>query len=51
MEALQIGDEIHGLFHKKVKHLVSNGLLLMLVTNPTCIEKENHYLLLILTTI
>ena len=32
-----------------VKHLVSNGLLLKLVTNSTCIKKENHYLLLILT--
>ena len=30
---------------------VSNGLSLILVTNSTCIKKENHYWLLILTTI
>ena len=33
----------------KVKYLVPSGLLLKLVTNSTCIKKENHYLLLILT--
>ena len=33
----------------KVKYLVPSGLLLKLVTNSTCMKKENHYLLLILT--
>ena len=33
----------------KLKHLVCNGLLFKLVTKSTCIKKENHYLLLILT--
>ena len=36
-------------YFTKVKHLVPNGLLLKLLTNSTCINKENHYLLLILT--
>ena len=35
----------------KLKHLVPNGLLLMLVTNCTCIKKENYYCLLISTMI
>ena len=40
---LQIRDKIDGFFSLKVKHLVPNGLLLMLVTNSTCMKKENHY--------